>query len=135
MHPIRLAGATRTMFQAQVISAPPEEMRTARRRLLDVQAYIRQASAIATPAQVRDLSTDGCRIASEARLETCTTIWLRIDGVGARQARIVWSRDGSYGCEFLSPIQAAVVEELHVARARQARSALTPAAGAFGSRS
>ncbi len=58
-------------------------------------------------------------------------MWLKIAGLGARQARIVWGRGGAYGCEFCKPLQSDVVEQLYEAEQRRLRAALAAGEG-FG---
>jgi len=50
----------------------------------------------------------------------------------ARQARIVWERYGTYGCEFCSPMQAEAVEQLCEAEQRRLRTALKGERQGFG---
>jgi len=63
-------------------------MRTARRRLVDFTAYVRETGAVIVSILVTDLSTDGCRFSSAEAFEMETTVWLKIVGVGARRVRI-----------------------------------------------
>ena len=86
--------------------------RTARRRLVNFIAHVRDVGAEIASIRVTDLSTDGCKFSCDRPLEEATEIWLRISGIGARWARIVWSKEGEFGCEFLSPLDHATVDEL-----------------------
>jgi hypothetical protein len=107
------------IFSAEVMTPPSQEMRASLRRQINVQAYIRESGASAVTGTVKDLSTDGCRVLSAVVLATGTVIWLKIKGLGARQARVAWVRQGEYGCQFLSSIDRAVVEELSSSHAKQ----------------
>jgi len=107
------------IFAAEVIAPPSQEMRTSMRRQINVAAYIRESGARAVSGTVKDLSADGCRVISAVLLDAGTVIWLRIKGLGARQARIAWGEHGEYGCQFLSPLEWAVVEELSAGYAKQ----------------
>jgi hypothetical protein len=99
-------------------------MRTSLRRQIDVQAYIRESGATAVAGTVKDLSTDDCRVLSAAVLATGSMVWLKIKGLGARQARVAWARHGEYGCRFLSSIECALVEELSSAYLKRGSSRL-----------
>jgi hypothetical protein len=111
-------------FAAQLAIPLPEDLRTARRRPVNFSGFVREAVATVIPVEVTNLSTDGCCFTAQQGLETATVVWLKIAGLGARQARVIWDRQGSYGCEFLSPLQSEIVEQLCEAEQRRLRGAL-----------
>jgi hypothetical protein len=119
-------------YSAQLAVPSYEEIRTARRRLVDFTGVVREANAVLCKVEVTDLSTDGCRFRSDQQLETATTIWLKIVGVTARQARIVWKRGSEYGCEFLSPIQVETLDEMCSSKAQGLRASLKAKGQGFG---
>ena len=110
-------------FGAQLAVPPPHDLRTARRRYVNFNAFLRESGARVVRVQVVNLSTDGCKFRSDEMLETATIVWLKIDGLAARQAKIVWRGDEGYGCEFLKPMQDEVVEELCAAQLHEVRAA------------
>lgn len=119
-------------YAAQLAVPSYEEVRTARRRMVDFTGVVREANAVLSEVVVTDLSTDGCRFRSDQQLETATTVWLKIVGNTARQARIVWKRGSEYGCEFLSPMQAGTLEEMCSARSQGLRRVMKARSQGFG---
>lgn len=93
------------VYQAKLAVLPGLESRSVPRREVDFGGFVRETGATVTRVAVTDLSTEGCRFQSAGNFETATMIWLKIDGVGAREARIVWRAQEGYGCEFLAPMQ------------------------------
>lgn len=75
---------------------------------MTLRGFVRETGQPITPVKITNISTDGCRFISEATFETATVIWVKIDGLGAQRARVAWSKDQAYGCEFLSAIEFAV---------------------------
>ena len=110
-------------FAAQLRNGLKEDLRTARRRPVQSSAFVREDAATVVPVEVTDLSTDGCCFRAPGNFETATLVWLKIAGLGARQARIVWAGGGAYGCEFCKPLQSEMVEQLYDAEQRKLRAA------------
>lgn len=111
-------------FAAQLAIPLPSDLRTARRRAVNFSGFVRESVATVVPVEVTNLSTDGCRFQATGSFETATIVWLKIAGLGARQARIVWARDGGYGCEFCKSLQSEVVEQLYEDEQRKLRAGL-----------
>lgn len=88
------------------------DMRTAPRRPVRFRGFVRETGATIFAVDVADLSTDGCRFRSADGFETATIVWLKIDGAGARQARIIWRDGDSYGCEFVAPIRTKSIDDI-----------------------
>lgn len=91
-------------IKGQVAQLPPSEMRKVPRRAVNLAAVLREQGATTIEVDVLDLSTHGCRIAGAGALEPQTHVWLKLPGMEALFARIVWVEDGCAGCEFNSPI-------------------------------
>lgn len=119
-------------FAAQIAVPMPSELRTARRRPVNFSGFVREQAARVIPVEVTNLSTDGCRFRVTGSFETATLVWLKIAGLGARQARVVWGGEGEYGCEFCKPLQSEVVEQLYEAEQRKLRAALQSGRRGFG---
>ena len=112
------------MANAAELAGPlTADLRTARRRAVQSSGFVREDVATVVPVEVTDLSTDGCCFRASGSFETATVVWLKIAGLGARQARIIWGGDGAYGCEFCKPLQSEVVEQLYDAEQRKLRAA------------
>ena len=121
------------MSHAARLAVPVEdELRTARRRPVEFAGFVRESAASVVPVEVTNLSTDGCCFRAPGSFETATLVWLKIAGLGARQARIIWAGDGAYGCEFCKPLQSEVVEQLYEAEQRKLRAALQARGPGFG---
>jgi hypothetical protein len=108
---------------AQLFVAPPDDERSAFRRAVNFIAHARETEAPTIEVRVQDLSTDGCKIVGSVGLEPATQIWLRIRGFGARRAKVVWSRGAVAGCEFLKPLDPALVEQIASVAEEEARLA------------
>ena len=96
--------------QLSVIAGRPAW--NAQRRVVNFTAHARTTGSDIAEVKVTDLSTTGCRLRCKHPLEPDAEIWLKISGTGARRARIVWSEDGQFGCEFQSPMDSQTVEQL-----------------------
>ena len=96
----------------QATLAIPQDQRTAARRAVDFRAFVRESKASVVPVAVIDVSTDGCRFKANEAFETATVVWLKIDGLGARQARIIWRHEAEHGCEFVAPVQSRTMDEV-----------------------
>ena len=110
-------------FGAQLAVAPFHDLRTARRRHVNFNAFVRESGVRVIRVDVANLSTDGCNFRSGEAFETATVVWLKIDGLAARQAKIVWHHEDGYGCEFVSPMQEDVVDELCAGQLQELRAA------------
>jgi len=119
-------------FAAQLAIPLASDLRTARRRPVNFSGFVRESVATVVPVEVTNLSTDGCCFRATGSFETATIVWLKIAGLVARQARIVWARDGGYGCEFCKPLQGDVVEQLYENEQRGLRAALQASGPGFG---
>jgi hypothetical protein len=119
-------------FAAQLAIPLPSDLRTARRRAVNFPGFVRESVATVVPVEVTNLSTDGCSFQAAGSFETATVVWLRVAGLGARQARIVWAGKGNYGCEFCSPLQSEVVEQLYENEQRKLRAGLQGGPQGFG---
>lgn len=100
------------VLQAKLAVPSVSDLRTAARRAVNFRAFVRETGATVTSVAITNLSTDGCRFQSPAPFETATTVWLKITGVGGRQARIVWRAEDNYGCEFVAPIQTKSLDDI-----------------------
>jgi hypothetical protein len=84
--------------------------RRAERVAVEVGAGLRPRGARGVPVKVTDISTDGFRATTRLDLETGSDVWLRLPGLEASHARVVW-RDGQFvGCAFVRPLHRAVVD-------------------------
>ena len=105
---------------AQAAVVPPgRDLRAADRRVVNFDAYVRECEAQVLDVTVVDLSEYGCRLGSEHQFEAETTIWLKIPGLVARKAKVVWANAAEAGCEFASPFHPAALEAAFSERPRK----------------
>jgi hypothetical protein len=93
--------------------APPAHPRIGRRsRRIEVAlgAGLRQRGAGPVTIQVLDLSVDGFRARAPIELAEDDDVWLRLPGLEAYAARVVWTDGAQIGCVFARPLHPAVLE-------------------------
>ncbi len=66
--------------------------------LMSTQGYF------GVPVTLCDISTHGFRLAAGAHIPPQSLVRLKLPGVGVVVARIVWSRRGEVGGEFINPM-------------------------------
>ena len=105
---------------AQVAVVPiGRDARGAQRRVVDFGAYVRECEAELFEVTVVDLSETGCRISSSNQLEPKAAIWLKIPGMVARKATVVWTAGTEAGCVFVSAFHASALEAAFSDRPRK----------------
>ena len=96
---------------AQVAVVPVgRDARGAHRRVVDFAAYVRECEAEVFEVTVVDLSEKGCRISSPHQLEPKAVVWLKIPGMVARKATVVWTAGTEAGCVFVSAFHASSLQ-------------------------
>lgn len=83
--------------------------RRAERMPVTLGAGLRQRGASGVTVQIMDLSTDGFRVATHLELEIGTDVWLRLPGLEACHARVVWAEGQYVGCAFARSLHPAVL--------------------------
>lgn len=91
---------------------PAQELtsRKSERVTLAMGAGLRQRGGTGVGIQIMDLSTDGFRASTHLQLEKGTDVWLRLPGLEAYQARVMWAKGSFVGCAFERPLHPAVLE-------------------------
>jgi hypothetical protein len=107
LRPIGRRAVTHQLHPPIGLSHPE---RTVSRLPVNLNGFIRETGQSIVHVHVKNISTDGCRFESQGTLETATAIWAKIEGLGARRARIAWNKDQTYGCEFIPAMD---LEDLH----------------------
>lgn len=89
------------------------DQRRALRRAVRLCAQLRdRGSGGAFDIDVVDLSLTGFRAETSFTLWPGTTVWLRMPGFSALEAKVAW-RDGfRYGCAFAQPLHPAVFDHI-----------------------
>lgn len=98
--------------------APARKGRRAERVPVELGAGLRQRGASGVSVQIMDLSTDGFRAATHLDLYVGNDVWLRLPGLEACHARVVWTEGHYVGCAFVRPLHPAVLDMV-VAKVRQ----------------
>ena len=114
------------MLQAEFVLAPTGDARGATRRLVDFAGFVRESDAVALKVQVRDISTDGCRLWASEELTPQSEIWLKVAGLAPIRARVAWVASGEAGCEFSTPLHPSIVEQLLAPGRRIVKGAFGP---------
>jgi hypothetical protein len=91
-----------------------DDDRLAERYPVMLDGTLRSPQAVPQDVIIDDLSAGGFRTGVAMGLVVGDVITLGIFGVGLRPARVMRESDGSYGCQFLTPLSA---EELAAALA------------------
>ena len=92
------------------LSGPERPGRRAERVSVELGAGLRQRGASGITVQIMDLSTDGFRAATHLELYPGTDVWLRLPGLEACHARVMWATGHYIGCAFVRPLHPAVLD-------------------------
>jgi len=110
------------LISGELSTHPPQASRPIGRRSrrieIDLGAGLRQRGTTSVAVQVLDLSAEGFRASAGLELAEGEEIWLRLPGLEACPARVVWTDGTHVGCVFARPLHPAVLEMI-VARARR----------------
>lgn len=91
-------------------SAPEQGERISERVPVELDAGLRRRGAHGVSVQILDLSTHGFRAATHLDLYEGSDVWLRLPGLEACQAKVVWVKGYVIGCAFERPLHQAVLE-------------------------
>jgi hypothetical protein len=101
---IGLAEPPRTLHE------PETQDRVSERVQVELGAGLRQRGAHGVAVQIVDLSTHGFRATTHLMLHEGADVWLRLPGLEAIQAKVVWVKGYIIGCAFERPLHPAVLE-------------------------
>lgn len=85
------------------------DRRFASRGELGRPGTIRMQDSAPLTILVRDLTRDGCRIATDAELPAGIDVQIGLAHVGLTSGRIVWRSETDYGCRFDAPLAPGMV--------------------------
>jgi len=74
----------------------------------ELGAGLRQRGATGISVQIVDLSAEGFRAATHLQLDKGADVWLRLPGLEASHARVMWSEGHFIGCAFTRALHPAV---------------------------
>jgi hypothetical protein len=104
-----------SLFAGELSVAPdrgdePPQSRASERVAIELGAGLRQRGASGVSVLVMDLSTNGFRASTHLQLANGTDVWLRLPGLEACHAKVVWSKGQYIGCAFERPLHPAVLD-------------------------
>lgn len=105
-------------INAELSKLPVGEGRSARRRVVNLAAAVREDGASTRPVIVIDIATGGFRVETGEHLEVGAEVWLKLPGFEARRSRVVWSEGEQAGCEFENPLHAREIALLSAPKPR-----------------
>ena len=88
----------------------PTSPRNATRVAVELDAGLRQRGAAAVGVDILDLSTHGFRVETHLDLDVGSPIWLRLPGLEASLAQVMWREGNLVGCAFDRPLHPAVLD-------------------------
>ena len=91
-------------------TAPPPNGRQSERVPVEIGAGLRQRGASGVSVQIMDLSIHGFRVATHLELAKGSDVWLRLPGLEACHAKVVWTQGHLMGCVFERPLHPAVLD-------------------------
>jgi hypothetical protein len=101
----------------QATEAAAARGRKSTRVSVEMAAALRQRGAAGVSVQIMDLSVDGFRVATHLDLCEGSDVWLRLGGLEACHAKVVWVSGHLVGCRFARPLHPAVLDMI-VAKAK-----------------
>lgn len=98
-------------FAADLVSQPGHSIRRGERRLIHAAGQCRRGTMRET-VEILDISVGGARVSAVAPLRTGYSVWIKLPGIEAQEARVAWTRGFESGCEFVRPLHPAVLDSL-----------------------
>lgn len=89
---------------AKLTFMPEYQERQAERVPVNIDAQLRELGANWADVHVHDISTHGAMVEADDLYPTGSYVWLKLPGVGAVNARLLWRDCFRYGCEFVTPL-------------------------------
>ncbi len=113
-----------TPISAQVAFLPEgSEQRQTRRRAVNFAAVVEMEGVSIEAVQLRDISERGCRIDIGGKAVPGAVLLVKLPGLEAVRAKIVWSADDQAGCGFEDELHPASLELLTRIEATPSRQA------------
>lgn len=105
---LSIEGELSLGVQSADVPVPPG--RKSKRVSVELGAALRQRGAAGVSVQIMDLSVDGFRVATHLDLFEGSDVWLRLGGLEACHAKVVWVSGHLVGCRFTRPLHPAVLD-------------------------
>lgn len=101
------------MTTAQIaFITPGNENRQSRRRIVNFAAILETTSEPWQNVRIKDLSERGCRASVDGTIEEHSLLMIKLQGMEAIRARVVWSSGSEIGCSFEEQLHPAVIDQL-----------------------
>ena len=108
-----------------------EENRQTRRRIVNFAAVLDRVSASFENVQIMDLSERGCRASVEQSMPEGSFLMVKLPGMEAIRAQVVWSSGSEIGCSFEEQLHPAVIDQL-LGKGATGQRAVVKRRGDFG---
>lgn len=95
---------------AYLVGGP--EQRQSRRRAVNFAATLESEGVSSHAVSVLDISERGFRICTSAEVEHDSTMLIKLPGLEAVRAKVVWVKEGQIGCAFEEELHPASLESL-----------------------
>lgn len=89
---------------------PEQKGRKAERVPIELGAGLRQRGGAGITVQIVDLSTEGFRAQTHLVLSHGADVWLRLPGLEAIHAKVMWTKGAFIGCAFERALHPAVLD-------------------------
>jgi hypothetical protein len=86
------------------VHAPAPDLRRANRADTNAAVMMETQGYFGKPVLLLDISESGFRVDAGAHIPPKSLVRLNLPGLGMVIGRIVWSRDGEVGGEFVNPV-------------------------------
>jgi len=94
----------------RVPTPPSLEGRRALRKLVIIQAHLREHGGSRLDVEVQDLSRTGFRIDCVYNIGEGARVYLTIPTFSAMEAVVAWRDKSGFGCKFIQPLHPAVFD-------------------------
>lgn len=105
---MRSGGAAIATGELSVVSGT--DARRSPRRIVNLAAALRDEGTSSWPVRIFDISEEGCRIETDAAIETGANVLIKLPGFEAKRSSVRWVKESQAGCEFEIPLYAAEIE-------------------------
>jgi hypothetical protein len=105
-----LVGELTTQDRTGARPEPQRSGRKAPRVHVELGAGLRQRGGSGISVQIVDLSTEGFRAQTHLVLAAGADVWLRLPGLEACHAKVMWTKGTFIGCAFERPLHPAVLD-------------------------
>lgn len=93
------------MIKARIVDAEdPQERRRASRRMVEIDARVRELGTTGVDTRIVNISETGFMAETDVRFEVGARVWLILPGRARANAVVKWTAGDKIGAEFADPI-------------------------------